>query len=59
MFQLYNVYLGCSGYIWPPLLGIILHSRLVDNITAGVDHLLDQGGKGLDGALLGVPDVDG
>ena len=52
------IYLGSSGYVWPPFLGIILHPRLVDNLTAGVDHLLDQGGEGLDGALLGVTDVD-
>ena len=54
-----TVNLGSSGDVWPPFLRIILHLRLVDNITARVDHLLDQGGEGLDGALLGVPDVDG
>ena len=53
------MYLGSCGDVWPPLLGIILHLRLVDNLTAGANHLLDQGGEGLDGALLGVPDVDG
>ena len=52
------MYLGSSGDVWPPLLGIILHLLLVDNLTAGTDHLLDQGGEGLDGALLGVPNVD-
>ena len=52
------VYLGSSGYVWPPLLRVILHLRHVDNLTAGAHHLLDQGGECLDGALLRVPDVD-
>ena len=52
------MYLGSCGDVWPPLLGIILNLWLVNNLTAGANHLLDQGGKGLDGALLRVPNVD-
>ena len=54
-----TVNLGSCGDVRSPFLGIILHLRLVDDLTAGADHLPDQGGEGLDGALLGVADVDG
>ena len=56
--SLFLVYLGSSGYVWPPLLRVILHFWLVDNLTTGAHHLLYQGGKGLDGSLLRVPNVD-
>ena len=56
--MLYKLYLGSSGYVRPPLLRVILHLWLVDNLAARANHILDQGGKGLDGALLWVPNVD-
>ena len=56
--MMYKLYLGSSGYVRPPLLRVILHLWLVDNLAARANHILDQGGKGLDGALLRVPNVD-